>query len=340
MPQSSPRVRPAFSSVHELLLARLAARGVAGLVAAAMACGGTAAPSREIPMTIAWSGQRAMNDISTQLSFGVRALDSRGHERTVGFIVRELAATSARVSLQQWSETEGSETHHLTNIIARFDPKQPRRILLGTHYDSIARAYRDSMRPNAPMPGANNSASGVALLLETARVLSASRRRPNEGVDIVFFDAEEGPKSLGAGDPQWRALGSPYFARHIEENYLTGLPTESIIFDMVCYRRLQLFPEASSLQSEPDRVRAFWRLGREIAPSIFLDAPEAGPIGDDQTALIHAGIPSDLIIGFDYDPWFNTTKDTVDKCSASSLSAVGTTLLAYLFSTDARVLTP
>ena len=69
----------------------------------------------------------------------------------------------------------------------------------------------------------------------------------------------------------------------------------------------------------------------EIAPAAFHAAPTRSPIGDDQDALSAAGIPSFLVIDFDYEPWFNTTRDTIDKCSAASLEAVGRTLLTYLY---------
>jgi glutaminyl-peptide cyclotransferase len=279
-----------------------------------------------------WSGERAMADIATQLRFTPRSLDTPGHEKTINFIKAELAKTSASaVRIQQWTHTGNDGTkHNLTNIIASFDPSNPRRIIVGTHYDSIVRAYRDRNGPDAPMPGANNSASGVAVLLETARVLSSSRGLPI-GVDMVFFDGEEGEKSLGAGDPNWMALGSPYFVTHLSDLYPSHRPEKSIIFDMVCYRNLRLNPELSSLEYARSEVTKFWDIGRLIAPSSFLLEPTNAAIDDDQTALALAGIPSFLVIDFEYEPWFNTTKDTIDKCSAESLESVGRTLIKYLY---------
>ena len=87
-------------------------------------------------------------------------------------------------------------------------------MIVATHYDSIVKAYRDAKNPDAPMPGANNSSSGVAVLLETARVLSLLPEPP-VGIDMVFFDGEEGSKSLGAGDPDFKPIGSPHFAEHL-----------------------------------------------------------------------------------------------------------------------------
>ena len=101
----------------------------------------------------------------------------------------------------------------MTNIIARFKPYNPRRVIVATHFDSIVKAYRDTKKPDAPMPGANNSASGVALLLETARVLSEMPEAPPVGIDMIFFDGEEGSISIGAGDPNSHPIGSPLFRR-------------------------------------------------------------------------------------------------------------------------------
>ena len=172
-----------------------------------------------------WSGTQAMSDIGTQLSFGVRSINTPGHERVVDFIKSELAKTPALV-LTQPGVFLGTDAkiHPLTNIIGRFDPDNPTRIIVGTHYDSIVRAYADPLKPNAPMPGANNSASGVAVLLETIRVLSSIKQRPAIGIDFVFFDGEEGPLALGAGDPHWKALGSPYFVSRLNNIYPASKP--------------------------------------------------------------------------------------------------------------------
>jgi len=280
-----------------------------------------------------WSGARAMKDIETQLSFGRRAIGTEGHSKTLAFIRRELAKTAVdKVQTQSWSVNDDTGSPvNLTNLIARFHSALPNRIILGTHYDSIVRAYADAENPQAPMPGANNSASGVALLLETARVLSALPPPPY-GVDFVFFDGEEGPKSLGAGDPQWHALGSPYFATHLTDFYPSQKPSQSIIFDMVCFKDLKLVPDSSSVSFAGAEVDRFWTIGRQVAPSIFASTAAGPLIGDDQIALAQAGIPSFLVIDIDYEPWFNTTRDTIERCSATSIDAVGRTLLRYLYS--------
>ena len=289
-------------------------------------------PSGDLPDLSLWSGARALNDIATQLSFGPRALGSHGHERAVQFISEELKKAKVSVELQRWSyQSDAKVSYALTNVIGRFDASNPRRVIIGTHYDSIVRAYRDKVHPEAPMPGANNSASGVALLLETLRALYASPSRPGVGVDLVFFDGEEGPHSLGEGDPNWFPLGSPYFAAHLSELYPKAKPESAVIFDMVCDRDLKLVAEPFSLRSAGNDVRLFWTIGRKISPWSFVNEVAPAQISDDQVALDGVGIPSFLVIDFDYEPWFNTTQDTVDKCSQGSLETVGRTLFGYLY---------
>jgi glutaminyl-peptide cyclotransferase len=280
-----------------------------------------------------WDGQRALAHIAALLRFTPRSLDTAGHQLTIDYIKAELAKVKVDAdTTQRWVfRDDDGKAAAMTNIVARLDPSNPRRVILATHYDSIVRAYRDPKNPNAPMPGANNSASGVAMLLETARVLSLSDKPP-VGIDMIFFDGEEGPKSLGAGDPQWHPLGSPYFVAHLKDYYPSGKPEKAVAFDMVCDRNLELKPEPSSLASAASEVQKYWSIGAKIAPSSFPAKTTLYPISDDHTALAAAGIPSFLVIAFEYEPFFNTTQDTIDKCSAQSLEAVGRTTLQYLYS--------
>jgi len=301
------------------------------LALAAMSLVATLARAEQV-RTELFDGQRAMALITEQLRFTPRSLDTAGHQQTIDFIKAELAKTNVDgVLLQRWPyKTADGKSFAMTNIVARFDAANPRRMILATHYDSIVRAYADKTNPNGPMPGANNSASGVAVLLEIARVLSLLPK-PAVGIDMIFFDGEEGPKSLGAGDPDWHALGSPYFTAHLKDYYPNAKPEKAVVFDMVCDRDLKLKPEPSSVANALPEVQKFWRAGTDVAPSAFDTRMTAYPISDDHTALAAAGIPSFLVIDFEYDPFFNTTQDTADKCSAESLQAVGRTTLQYLY---------
>ncbi|WP_035647744.1 M28 family peptidase [Bradyrhizobium sp. ORS 285] len=293
----------------------------------------TSLPARAVEAQIElWDGQRALGHIADLLKFTPRSMGEPGHQKTIDYIKAAMAKSAAEAVLTQSFTAKGDDGKAipLTNIIARFQAQNPRRIIVATHYDSIIKAYRDPKSPDAPMPGANNSASAVALLLETARVLSLSGK-PDIGIDFIFFDGEEGPKSLGAGDPTWRALGSPHFAANLKTYYPVQKPEKAVDFDMVCDKDLKLQPEPSSLHSALPEVKKFWGIGSQIAPQAFSPEPTAYPISDDHTALQQAGIPSFLVIDFDYEPYFNTTQDTIEQCSAQSLETVGRTLLRYLY---------
>src|ERR1700744_3245281 len=121
-----------------------------------------------------WDGKRALDVIVDLLKFTPRSMETPGHQQTIDYITAALKTTKFdTIETQRWVAHEAGRNMAMTNIIARFNPSNPRRVIVATHYDSIIKAYRDQKTPDAPMPGANNSASGVALLLETAPALSA-----------------------------------------------------------------------------------------------------------------------------------------------------------------------
>ena len=279
-----------------------------------------------------WDGKRALAVIVDLLRFTPRSMETAGHQQTIDYITAELKKTKFdTIKTQRWIAREAGRTMAMTNIIARFDPSNPRRVIVATHYDSIIKAYRDKKTPDAPMPGANNSASGVAVLLETARVLSQMPNAPPAGIDMIFFDGEEGPISLGAGDPNFHTIGSPYFVERLGQFYPKAKPEKMLDFDMVCDRDLHLRIDQSSLHSAPAEAKKFWEIGMKIAPGAFEARPMPYTISDDHTVFQEAGIPSFIVIDFEYEPFYNTTQDTPDKCSVQSLEAVGRTLLQYLY---------
>ena len=279
-----------------------------------------------------WDGNRALAVIVDLLKFTPRSMETPGHQQAIDYLTAELKKTKFDpIVPQRWIAREAGRTMAMTNIIARFNPDNPRRVIVATHYDSIIKAYRDAKTPNAPMPGANNSASGVAVLLETARVLSEMPEAPPVGIDMIFFDGEEGPLSLGAGDPNFHSIGSPYFVENLAEFYPKAKPEKMVDFDMVCDRDLHLKADQSGLRSAPAEVKKFWEIGMQIAPHAFERRAAPYAIEDDHTAFQNAGIPSFIVIDFEYEPFYNTTEDTPDKCSVQSLEAVGRTLLRYLY---------
>lgn len=276
-----------------------------------------------------FDSKRALNYIKTQLDFGPRHLTSQGHKLTQDFLISKMNELSDELITHSWDhKSSEGKTYKLINIIGRFNPREKNRLLLGTHYDTRRFADQDKKSPDAPVLGANDGASGVAVLLEIAQFLSSPTTRPRLGVDIVFFDGEEGEEVLSK--TTWVPLGSTYFAKNIDELYPNVKPISGVIVDMVCDKDLRIEKEISSLRWANSQTEKFWNIGYRIAPNSFSDEPRF-EIEDDHTPLNEIGIPTFLVIDFDY-PYFHTIDDSIDKCSEKSLAIVGNTILDYIYS--------
>lgn len=274
-------------------------------------------------------GKEMLAVIDQQLRYGPRFVGAPGHTRVQEFIRAEMETLVPEVQLQEWNHTESDGTNQtLTNIIARTNPSVDRRIVLATHYDSKKVADKDSRHPTEPVPGANDSASGVAVLIEFARTLALSQPLQGIGIDFVFFDGEEGESHMMSDDTTWQPLGSTYFAEHLPDLYGNTKPEMGIVLDMVCDKDLRILKEASSVGQAPSKMAAFWGIAQGVNKDVFVDTV-GNAIADDHTPLNAAGIPSILIIDFTY-PSFHTTRDTSDKCSAASLQTVGQAVLKYV----------
>ena len=270
-------------------------------------------------------GNEMLAVIDQQLRYGPRYMSASGHERLQKFLIAEMREQTNSVITQSWDYvgTDG-KTHKLTNIIGRLYPTQERRIILATHYDSKKLADKDRSYKDQPVPGANDSASGVAVLVELARILNNANTMPSVGVDIVFFDGEEGDINQGSDYSNWKPLGSTYFAEHLNELYGDNKPVSALVLDMVCDRNLRIYKEQSSVQNAQAQVEAFWDIAQKVDSRVFQDKVQQG-IQDDHTPLNQVGIPSFLLIDFEYPPF--------DKCSAESLETVARAVFEYAYST-------
>jgi len=274
-------------------------------------------------------GNEMLAIIAQQLRYGPRYLSADGHKRVQEFLIAEMDTFADESRVQEWIHTSADGTENeLVNIMGRFYPDKNRRVILGTHFDSRRFADRDPETPSEPVPGANDSASGVAVLAEIARILSTSGMDPEVGIDIVFFDGEEGEENLSIDT--WQPIGSTYFSERLGEFYDDRLPINGVVVDMVCDSDLNLKSESSSLYYAGEFVNKFEKQ-LELTDKSVVGNPNNFAIWDDHTALNEAGIPSFLVIDFDYLPW-HTTGDTLDKCSANSLETVAQSVLNYIYS--------
>jgi Zn-dependent M28 family amino/carboxypeptidase len=258
-----------------------------------------------------FDGERALADIKTQLDLGPRPPGSTAHSRTVKWIAAELKENGWTVEIQETTRLG----HPVRNIIAKRGRGQPWTIL-GAHYDTrfVADQDPDSTKRDDPVPGANDGASGVAVLLELARVLPS---RLDQQVWLVFFDAEDNGNYEGW---DW-ILGSQAFVDELE-----GEPDAAVIVDMIGDADLNIHLERNSNRKLANEI--WTRAARLGHGKVFIPTPKYRMI-DDHTPFLNAGIPAVDIIDFDY-PYWHTTEDTLDKVSAESLQAVGETLLAWV----------
>ena len=278
-------------------------------------------------------GNEMLAVIDQQLRYGPRYMGSPGHKGVQEFLIAEMQEQTNEVKTQSWNykATDGN-TYQLTNIIGRLYPTQERRIILATHYDSKKFADKDWSKKDQPVPGANDSASGVAVLVELARILGNSHVIPNVGVDLVFFDGEEGDINQGSDYGSWKPLGSTYFAEHLSEIYGNNKPISALVLDMVCDKDLKIYKEQSSVQNAKSQVDSFWSIAQKINSGVFRDEVKQS-VSDDHTPLNQSGVPSFLLIDFEYPP-YHTTGDTLDKCSAKSLETIARAVFDYSYSSQ------
>jgi len=297
-------------------------------------CSKRSEPSKERTMKYSdvsvpqFSGNQAFQYLVDQTNFGPRNPNSIGHTECLAFLQGEFLRYADSVQLQTFDITGYNNVMlHLTNVIAHFNIKSQRRILLSAHWDTRPRADHEKGGPvDKPILGANDGASGVAVLLEIARNLKNSP--PPIGVDIILWDGEDYGRE---GDLNNYFLGSKYWAATKPYSYQ---PLFAVNLDMVGDKQLTLPKEGFSVQYAPDVVNLVWNTAAELGVSQFVDRV-GDEVYDDHLQLDNIGIKAIDIIDFAYpdatNKYWHTLEDTPDKCSPESLAAVGKVLLQVIY---------
>jgi glutaminyl-peptide cyclotransferase len=271
-----------------------------------------------------FDGRRAMQDVETQMAFGPRIPNSDGARSCGDWIIGRLQATADSVEIQTFDHvTARGDTLHLRNIIAHYRPRVGDRVLYLAHWDTRPHADRDPdpAKRDRPMPGADDGASEVAVLLGVADALK--RTPPALGVDLLFVDGEDyGDFDAGADV----LIGSRYYAAHLAPG---ARPLFAVLFDMVGDKDLELSPERYSVDRAPEVVERVWSTARDLGYRHYFPETVIGPITDDHVPLLDAGIHAIDVIDLDY-PYWHTTEDTADKLSERSLQVVGDVAVAVL----------
>ena len=273
----------------------------------------------------ALSADAAYEHIKTQVAFGARVPGTAAHSKQLAWMLDYLRERADTVVTQSFAHTTTMGTRlDLTNVFARFNPTVPDRLLLLAHWDTRPTADEDpdESKRGQPIAGANDGASGVALLLEIANVLA--RHAPPIGVDILLVDGEDYA-------PDNMYLGAKYFAANLPAGYR---PLYGILVDMIADQN-PLYPiEANSHSSAPEVVDRVWRTAEELGFGAYFKRTSQGAVEDDHVPLNQAGIRTINIIDFDYGPgnqYWHTHQDVLDHTSPRGLGVVGAVLLELIF---------
>lgn len=269
--------------------------------------------------------------VAEQVDFGPRVMNTPAHEAARRYFVQKLEDYGAAVTEQEFTaEAYDGTKLRGTNIIARYNPEMDDRILLCAHWDT--RPVADSPLeddPNAVVNGADDGASGVAVLLEIARQLGLST--PNIGVDIVLLDAEDYGAQNNANS--W-GLG----AQHYAKNVLLPKPRYGILLDMVGARDARFAVEQISFKYAPQVVRKVWNLANQMGYGAYFVEEDGGAVTDDHYFInTIAGIPTIDIINRrkDTDTGFvahwHTDDDNLDVIDKRTLRAAGQVVLAVVY---------
>ena len=258
----------------------------------------------ELNSPVSFNQERAFDHLETQMAFGPRVPGSDAHRLFSRWAIEQLAIRDWEVTTQS-GKMNG---HDLTNIIAK-KGKGNRVIILSAHYDSRIVADQDPSYPvvSQPGPGANDGASGVAVLIELARVLKI----PNDKqMWIVLFDLEDNGRLPGW---EW-VMGSQYFVDNLEI-----IPEAVVNLDMVADTDLIIYPERTSTTWINDQI---WGIAARMGYENYFSTGKSHSILDDHTPFLDKGISAADIIDIDY-AYYHTLEDNLDHVSADSLGIVG-----------------
>lgn len=327
-------------------------RGMAAYLALALvasACGsrdaaaaGSATPADTFAERGTFSGDSAMAYAAAQVAFGPRTPGSVAHDNCARWLASELSRFGADTVciLESKAEAWNGNILPVKNIFAQFNPGSDTRVILLAHYDTRPWADQDSDSDSReqPIDGANDGASGVAVLLEIARNLGIEN--PEIGVDILLTDCEDyGARSdvatAGGSDDGW-CLGSKHFAENLPYK-ASQRPRFGILLDMVGARGARFNREYLSTQLAPTPTAKVWAMARRLRLDERFPMEIGGAVTDDHLPLIQAGIPVTDIIENNsrstgtFPASWHTHNDNLENLDPESMAAAGRVVLNVIY---------
>ncbi len=287
---------------------------------------------RKVP---AFNSDTAYANIEKQLALGYRVPGTESHANAIKWIENKLQSYNAHVIKQNFRASFFDKKNvPCTNIIGQFNPKASKRILLAAHFDSRMVADKDDERELEPIPGADDGGSGVAVLLELARLID--KNGIDIGVDMIFFDAEDQGESGTSGSATSWAIGSQYWSRNVVPS---GYKAKyGILLDMVGSDKATFGKEEYSTRFAPQVQKKIWDLAKNMGYSDFFRDEVYGPVYDDHIAvnrdakikmvdIINQSPEDRSSFGF----YHHTHDDDIDVISKRTLRVVGQVVTSVLY---------
>ncbi len=303
-----------------------------------------ATSSKPTVPTPEFNADSAFHFVEKQVAFGPRVPNTMQHQLCGDYLVGKLKQFGWEV-VEQPFEIQAYDGTILRgrNIIGSFHPAATKRVLLAAHWDSrhIADHDPDETQQNKPILGANDGASGVAVLLEMARTISTDSLKPSLGIDIIFFDAEDYGMPAGATNQTERqityCLGSQYWTENLHKpNYHAFY---GVLLDMIGAPNATFRKEGYSMQYAPKVVDKIWATAGSLGYSQYFLNEQADPITDDHYIVnTQSTITMIDIIHLDnrangspfFEHW-HTQQDDLNTIDKNTLKAVGQTLLHVIY---------
>ncbi len=276
-----------------------------------------------------FNADSAYKYVADQVAFGPRVPYTSAHSKTVLYLRKRLAEFCDTAYIMSGQHTnDHQEVISVSNVMGRFNIDNPKRFVLAAHWDTRPQADEDPENATTPADGANDGASGVGILIEIARQLQILN--PSLGIDIIFFDQEDGGES--GGDPDTWCIGSQNWGdMALNSDYEAQ---NGILLDMVGAKGATFAHELYSVEFNHGLLLETWKTGQSLGYGSFFRNIQGGMITDDHVYMSrYAGVPSIDIIHHDLntrnrfpDHWHKHT-DNMDVIDPKTLKAVGHTVL-------------